>query len=371
VLFRSLCTFNYHVGRIYIYFGGPNPDTNPDLRIDGIHGYDGMGSMLASGDYNGDGFGDLIAHAGDPYYGERICIFLGGNPPDTTLDWVYNQAPLNTYINQIYAGFDPNGDGFDDFYWNHSAHDSSLVFFLGGDTISHQPAFISNSEYRFCDFDLSGDGIDDFTKYIYGDGSYLCLGGAPFDTIPDYPQGWRNFYAFILHRASHLDMALTDDNNNSRLVMYNIGIPPDTTPVAYFPYGFARLIAPLDVGDINGDGNGELALGTTSDSTFNCVYVYTIVNIDGIDEGNGNRLPDDYSLSAYPNPFNSSTTISITGIDKAEIGIYDITGRLIAKLAAENGKSVWEASGYSSGVYFARIIGSGGRSKSIRLVLLK
>jgi hypothetical protein len=89
----------------------------------------------------------------------------------------------------------------------------------------------------------------------------------------------------------------------------------------------------------------------------------------GIDEHSGAAvLPQEVGISAYPNPFNSSITISTN--QDAPIAIYDITGRRITTLHAENGKVVWDASGYSSGVYFARVVG-GEASKSIKLILLK
>jgi hypothetical protein len=90
-----------------------------------------------------------------------------------------------------------------------------------------------------------------------------------------------------------------------------------------------------------------------------------------IEERESPKIPSEITIkSIFPNPFNSSTTISITGIDKADIGIYDITGRLITKLGAENGKSVWNATSFSSGVYFARIMGTR-QSQSVKLVLLR
>jgi hypothetical protein len=80
-------------------------------------------------------------------------------------------------------------------------------------------------------------------------------------------------------------------------------------------------------------------------------------------------IPESLSLSAYPNPFNSATTITLTGAEQAEIGIYDITGRLIATLHANGGQALWDASAYSSGLYFAR--GAGEKAGMIKLVLLK
>ncbi len=80
--------------------------------------------------------------------------------------------------------------------------------------------------------------------------------------------------------------------------------------------------------------------------------------------------PAGFSLSAYPNPFNSSTTISISGAEEPEIGIYDITGRLMTVLGTKDGRAVWEARELSSGVYFARVAGERGGA-ALRLVLLR
>jgi hypothetical protein len=74
-------------------------------------------------------------------------------------------------------------------------------------------------------------------------------------------------------------------------------------------------------------------------------------------------------LSAYPNPFNSATTIMLTGAEQAEIGIYDITGRLITTLHTVGGQALWDASAYSSGLYFARLAGE--KAGTIKLVLVK
>jgi hypothetical protein len=89
----------------------------------------------------------------------------------------------------------------------------------------------------------------------------------------------------------------------------------------------------------------------------------------GIEEDSG-VLPDQISLEAYPNPFNSSTTIFVNGITRAEIGIFNITGRKIALLTTDNGKAVWDATGYSSGIYFAKLLNRNA-AKTIRLTFLK
>jgi hypothetical protein len=97
-------------------------------------------------------------------------------------------------------------------------------------------------------------------------------------------------------------------------------------------------------------------------------YRRGVLSGDRVRDDNPNN-PNDISLYAYPNPFNSATTITLTGAEQAEIGIYDITGRLITTLKAENGRALWDASAYSSGLYFARVAGE--KTSTIKLVLVK
>jgi hypothetical protein len=94
-------------------------------------------------------------------------------------------------------------------------------------------------------------------------------------------------------------------------------------------------------------------------------------------ESDGIEMPKETSLSAYPNPFNAATTITVRGMQEAMIEIYDITGRKVAGLQTERGRAVWEAEGLSSGVYFARAVsGQTGTSaaqtvSAIKLVLIQ
>jgi len=75
------------------------------------------------------------------------------------------------------------------------------------------------------------------------------------------------------------------------------------------------------------------------------------------------NTPCGYLLSQnYPNPFNPSTTIafSVPKETHVTLRIYDILGREITtlvneKLQAGSYSKVWNATGYSSGVYFYRI----------------
>ena len=86
--------------------------------------------------------------------------------------------------------------------------------------------------------------------------------------------------------------------------------------------------------------------------------------------------PSNFSLSAYPNPFNNQTNISIDGNleSVSEIAIYDITGRRI-KTYAPTPQITWDGTDsrgapVSSGIYFVKV-GAGDIEKSLRITLLK
>jgi hypothetical protein len=109
------------------------------------------------------------------------------------------------------------------------------------------------------------------------------------------------------------------------------------------------------------------------DSIFN--------NLTAIDE-NTAVLPNKIMLSNYPNPFNSQTTISFSLANdcQARLSIYDITGRLVAKISDEKMQAsqhnvIWDGHNFegktlSSGVYFARLE-AGNSVYNHRLLLLK
>ena len=99
--------------------------------------------------------------------------------------------------------------------------------------------------------------------------------------------------------------------------------------------------------------------------------------ITGISKTN-NELPTSFSLSQnYPNPFNPSTRIryELPVSSKVKIMIYDILGREITTLINETRPAgryeiKWNASRFSSGVYFYRIQ-AGNFVQTKKLMLLK
>ncbi|UCC80403.1 MAG: T9SS type A sorting domain-containing protein [Candidatus Zixiibacteriota bacterium] len=90
-----------------------------------------------------------------------------------------------------------------------------------------------------------------------------------------------------------------------------------------------------------------------------------------------NLRPTDFSIAAYPNPFNAHLNITVNSTAPGSIVIYDILGRIIREFSYSNGQSsfIWNADDLhnnpvSSGIYFISMKG-GSRENSIRVLYLK
>lgn len=87
--------------------------------------------------------------------------------------------------------------------------------------------------------------------------------------------------------------------------------------------------------------------------------------------------PPALALSAYPNPFNPATTLSLRlpAPGRACLSIFDAAGRVVAtlidrELPAGETRLAWQPQGLASGVYLARLETGDGQAQQ-RLVLLK
>jgi len=93
---------------------------------------------------------------------------------------------------------------------------------------------------------------------------------------------------------------------------------------------------------------------------------------------NNNDLPESFSLSAYPNPFNAETTIKLQIPDDSKIAIkiFNTTGQEVAVLKdghvnAGYHQIRWNAIGFSSGIYLIHLDTHAGYNESRKVMLLK
>ncbi|MEM2878815.1 MAG: FG-GAP-like repeat-containing protein [Candidatus Hadarchaeales archaeon] len=181
-------------GNVWIFYGGPNPDNQPDLTLSYVlrsNSY--FGYSVASGDVNGDGYSDVIV--GQPCYKPypssnlqgRAYVYYGGNPmdaqPDVTIDvqWYWHSSYNGPYeLGFSVASGDVNGDGYSDvivgqpdWWW----YRGIVTIYYGGDSMNNARDCVLrlstdnyesgvNSNYPMLGFsidtiDLNGDGFDD------------------------------------------------------------------------------------------------------------------------------------------------------------------------------------------------------------------
>ena len=128
----------------------------------------------------------------------------------------------------------------------------------------------------------------------------------------------------------------------------------------------------INITDLNGDLNDELLTSLPG----NILNINSVELLTGILDRN---IGDTGFLinPNYPNPFNSSTSIEygLPEAGRVRIDIYDLLGRKVEILVDEEKRAgrhevVWDASGYSSGVYFYRIE-AGDFVETKRMVFLK
>lgn len=172
----------------------------------------------------------------------------------------------------------------------------------------------------------------------------------------------------------------------------HINSPNPYFTAAYFAFGEAQGIINNQLMDVHGAGaqrsdwkTGDPAdypipMGPQGDIhyVFNAVrYVRDIDETVGI--GNDYEILNQFQLfPAYPNPFNPTTTIRFLVENKqlkASLDIYDVNGRLVetildGPIVSGNHEIQWNASNYSSGIYFAKLI-VGNNVNTQKLVLVK
>lgn len=100
--------------------------------------------------------------------------------------------------------------------------------------------------------------------------------------------------------------------------------------------------------------------------------------VAGVDPVDGGMLPTAYALEQnYPNPFNPKTSISyaLPNSGRVKLVVYNVLGQEVATLVdqfmeAGEHQAEWEASSFSSGVYFYRL-NAERYTQTLKMMLLK
>jgi hypothetical protein len=221
------------VGAARVFLGGSPMNAIVDLIPEGAAAGDKFGSSVAfAGDVNADGYGDLLVgapcndaagtDAGAAY------LYLGGSTPNATADLTLNGASTYDLFGLSVAGVgDVNGDGYADLVVKSQ---SAACLYLGRSapnatadlTVTCGTSFIHDRAVSGAG-DVNGDGYADFLVAHGGTAVYLFLGGGTL--------------------SAAADLTLTGSSTN---------------------VNFGCSVA--GAGDVNGDGYGDILVGTPNDS---------------------------------------------------------------------------------------------------------
>jgi len=360
----------------YFYSGGPNADTIPEL-IWGVDGFDFFvrtSRLFVIGDHNGDGKDDFYYY--DPYPLDLVYIYFGDSGWNFEVGLINQGEPLDSgeSVPSSRAFGDFNGDGFDDyptryewvtkFYWGGAEPDTLPDFVLNRDVTSHFSMSV----------DLNMDGYDELISDLGFWGVDVFLGrdvpsqtpdaNLVYQAGPEWQPGDNIRSAGDVNHDGYEDFVVVNSSANNgfgKLAIFGGGPYIRETPIwVEDGAGFGLLVGikqAVGVGDINGDGIDDLAIGCqlgnnlrgrvvifSGDSTLFLPVV--------------ERLPitQDFSISVFPNPANGVVNIAMlarSGFQQPSVEIYNLLGQHVDRLVVHDGLPLrYDVSGLATGVYF-------------------
>ncbi|UCG69340.1 MAG: FG-GAP repeat protein, partial [Thermoplasmata archaeon] len=333
--------FYHHYGKVYIYFGGQEINSDPDMILETSPTMDEFGCAISSaGDVNGDGFDDVIigaysSHAEGSSSG-RAYIFHGGDPFDDTPDVILHGENRSYFGHSLSTLYDLNKDGYDDvivgapFKDNTgSPQDGSAYVFYGGDPMDTSADLIVDGN-RTCWFGVSvssaGDvNGDEWLDFIVGEhghndqdigAAYVYFGGESLDNISDV-----NLTNGLVGDNFGRSVSSAGDFNGDGFYDVLVGAPYNNDKDILAGKAYLYLGSPSmdnisdhswegrDIGDkfgravsnatdINNDGFSDIIVSAIGDGSIyalnsGCAYVYLgNVNLENITEIKVNGLED-------------------------------------------------------------------------------
>ncbi len=230
----------------------------------------GNGNGMTSGDFNGDGYQDvLVSSFGSGSVDDSVDLLLGKG--DGTF-----HLPTNTPVgsSNLYSLLtaDFNGDGKLDFYYN-GQDASGIVLNSGSGTFAGPGTTFSITGLESVTFaDINGDKAAD-AVYFDGQQTAMCValntGTGSFKAGVCYPATTGNSGSFIqtgdINGDKILDVVLVDENGDdgdNDAVNVWIG-KTDGTFNDRVPFEFATISSNALLTDVNNDGRADLEVFET------------------------------------------------------------------------------------------------------------
>lgn len=406
-------------GSVYMYLGGPEgPSYTPDWQASGESTGDNLGYHVSgAGDYNGDGYNDVLAGSYTYNYGsdpQGLIFLYTGNPFGLSNEHykrIYKGTAYTNFAKYFTGGGDFNGDGYDDFavgeegYSGVDENDGRLYLFLGKPTecgvvsgasvsaITSSGASVSwletdtatayyfqwkktgtsiwNSEVLYSNM-KTFSGLSECTGYTYRI-QKICTSGAA-DFTPDM-----TFTTNCLPLCTSAPTGLSATVTSSSSASLSWAATPGAVKykVYYRPAGggaWSIKNAVTNSCNLTGLTHGAIyqykvkaiCAGGLS-SPFSMTKTFTTPL----------KLNDQNSttVNIYPNPTRGKITI-VTSMDAAQADIYTISvrnilGELIQEINASAPLNELDISGNAAGVYFVSVQNNAGTNNTFSIILNK
>jgi len=402
---KDIVFYDFNIMKAQIYYGGEKISEEPDMMFSPPPGAAGLWYGKALKDFDGDGRDELVFFDSFKPYSTKPWGSVYFYNTESTFDTIPHYAIFGDSIALIHIDYfsqassgDLDGDGYTDFAVRGykgvlDSSDQFLRLYHGNPEWNlEEPYIYWQSEHTFnvehisLTKDINKDGYDDIVMEDYGfyPSFYYDVvlkgGSFPPDTIPDF--GLNTHNQGIVPWVTQLGDVNGDGFND--FMSQNFSLPPglmlwvggrklhtspDKTWYGTDPGGFGNRHGA--VGDINGDGLDDIAIGAKYSSIHFCelrswVYIFngdSSVKADTTLVSVRENLitPTEYKLNdPYPNPFNPTVTISwqIAQRGRLKLKIFDILGREVLKILDEEkeageGRIEFDAGRYglTSGVY--------------------
>jgi len=294
-------------GRAYVYFGGPGADAVPDVTLTSTVIGERFGHAVAgAGDVNADGYDDVAVGAPESSVvvggGGRVYVYFGGASMDSAADvTISGNAGGDALGSSVVGAGDVNADGFDDLVVgiperDLPAADAGMAHvYFGGASMNAAPdvlltvaAEVGGEMGRSvaAPGDVDGDGYADVAVGAPGMGDDAGLvavfrGGAVMDGIADLTLTGSDTERFGASVGGAGDV---NGDGSPDLVVGAPGLAPGLAGRAYVFAGAgmapAALVATIPgaagdvlgaavagVGDVNGDGYDDVAVGAPGGPT--------------------------------------------------------------------------------------------------------
>ena len=280
-------------GQAYLFFGGPAIDEVADLVLSPPSGGTGQFgfSVASAGDFNGDGYADIIVGARGAVASGKAFIYYGGPSLDATPDLtLIGETTASWFGNSVAPAGDVNGDGFDDVIVGAPMYGTSVsqvgraYVFFGGSSPDAVPDKVltgaaANDQLGWVvggGGDMNGDGYLDvfatapryYTSGPNPGGAYVWFGGPAFDTALDLTIHGSTLIDRIGDAANAGDVNADGFSDllisrQDRAQVFFGGSTPNAVP----DFTFTGTFSVAGAADVNGDGVDDFVLGASGDDS--------------------------------------------------------------------------------------------------------